>query len=371
MKLERIIVRHLDMNLKFPFTTSFGTQQRKELLLLEVVDENGLSGWGESVAMMVPWYNEETVKGNWHLLEDYIIPALTKQPLEHPDEVSQRLAFIRKNNMAKAAIEGAIWDLYAKRRGLSLARALGGNRTQIEVGVSIGIQPDVQSLLDTIESHLAEGYRRIKIKIMPGRDVDVIREVRRYFPDVPLMADANSAYRLEDANHLKQLDEFALMMIEQPLASDDIIDHAKLQAELHTPICLDESIHSVQDARHAIDLGSCKIINIKVGRVGGLTEAKKIHDLCAGEHIPVWCGGMLEAGVGRAHNVAVTTLSNFVLPGDTAASARYWDEDIIEPEVTVEDGVITVPDGPGIGYEVSREKVERYTLSSKVYRRLQ
>jgi len=368
MKLERIVIRHLEMNLKFPFTTSFGTQQRKELLLLEVVDEDGLCGWGESVAMNVPWYNEETVKGNWHLLEDYIIPVLMKEPIGHPDEVTERLAFIRKNNMAKAAIEGAIWDLYAKRRQISLAEALGGDKRQIEVGVSIGIQTDVDTLLRMIETHLSEGYRRIKLKIMPGRDVEVIREVRRRFPDVPLMADANSAYQLADAQHLQQLDEFSLMMIEQPLASDDIIDHATLQAALQTPICLDESIHSAEDARKAIALGSCKIINIKIGRVGGLTEAKRIHDLCAAKQVPVWCGGMLEAGVGRAHNLAVTTLSNFVLPGDTAASSRYWDEDIIEPEVSVVNGLITVPTAPGIGYEVRREKIEKYALASKVYR---
>ncbi|KPV45161.1 O-succinylbenzoate synthase [Alicyclobacillus ferrooxydans] len=357
------------MNMKFPFTTSFGTQQRKELLLVEAVDEDGLCGWGESVAMLIPWYNEETVKTNWNMLEDYMIPKLIQDSIEHPDDVSAKLSFIRKNHMAKAAIEGAIWDLYAKKQQVPLARALGGSRDNIEVGVSIGIHKDVKALIQTIQDHLEQGYKRVKLKVMPGRDVEVIREVRRHFPDVPLMVDANSAYRLEDTDHLKQLDEFNLMMIEQPLASDDIIDHAKLQAQLQTPICLDESIHSVDDARKAIDLGSCGIINIKIGRVGGLTEAKKIHDLCAERQIPVWCGGMLEAGVGRAHNVAITTLSNFLLPGDTAASSRYWDEDIIEPEVTVSDGFIAVPDAPGIGYEVNREKVDRYTLSSKVYRR--
>lgn len=264
--------------------------------------------------------------------------------------------------MAKSAVEGAVWDLYAKREQIPLAQALGGQLEKIEVGISIGINENMQELIETVRGFVEEGYKRIKVKIKPGFDVGVMRELRKQFPDVPMMADANSAYRLEDTELLKELDEFGLTMIEQPLASDDIIDHAKLQSQLKTPICLDESIHSLEDTRKAIELGSTKIINIKIGRVGGLTEAKKIHDYCLEKNVPVWCGGMLESGIGRAHNVALTTLPNFVLPGDTAGSSRYWEQDIILPEVTVEDGYITVPKGNGIGYEVDRQALERYTV---------
>lgn len=369
INIEYVILRHLQMELKAPFTTSFGTFQRKELILVEVVDRDGVSGWGESVAFSAPWYSEETVKTNWHMLEDFLVPLALAEPIHHPEELSKRFAAIRQNNMAKAALEGAVWDLYAKRLGVPLSQALGGTKKDIEVGVSIGIQPTVADLLQVMERYVAQGYRRIKVKIKPGWDVDVIRDVRRAFPDVPLMADANSAYTLVDADRLKALDEFGLLMIEQPLAADDLVDHARLQPLLQTPICLDESIRSYDDARKALDLGSCRIINIKIGRVGGLWEAKRIHDLCAERSVPVWCGGMLEAGVGRAHNIAITTLENFTLPGDTAASSHYWERDIITPEVEVHGGLIRVPDAPGIGYDVDRRQVERYTQFAKVFHR--
>lgn len=367
MKIKEFTLRHLNMRMNSPFSTSFGTFQDKEFILLEAKDENGNIGWGESVAFYSPWYSEETLRTNWHMLEDFIIPALLNKEINHPDEVSEHLSFIRKNNMAKSTIEGAYWDLFSQEKGISLAAALGGKKTKIEVGISIGIQNTVDDLLKLIDGFIAEGYKRMKVKIKPTWDVNVIREIRKRFPNVPLMADANSAYTLKDIDLLKQLDEFDLMMIEQPLASDDIIDHAKLQKEISTPVCLDESIHSFEDTRKAIELGSCKIINIKIGRVGGLTESKKIHDLCEKEQIPVWCGGMLESGIGRAHNIALTTLSNFILPGDTAGSSRYWKKDIIEPEVVVEDGYITVPNKPGIGYEPSREMIKKFTVLEKVY----
>lgn len=369
INIEYVILRHLQMELKAPFTTSFGTFQRKELILVEVVDRDGVSGWGESVAFSAPWYSEETVKTNWHMLEDFLVPLALAEPIHHPEELSKRFSAIRQNNMAKAALEGAVWDLYAKRLGVPLSQTLGGTKKDIEVGVSIGIQPTVADLLQVIERYVAQGYRRIKVKIKPSWDVDVIREVRRAFPDVPLMADANSAYTLVDADRLKALDEFGLLMIEQPLAADDLVDHARLQPLLQTPICLDESIRSYDDARKALDLGSCRIINIKIGRVSGLGEAKRIHDLCAERGAPVWCGGMLEAGVGRAHNIAITTLENFTLPGDTAASSHYWERDIITPEVEVHGGLIRVPDAPGIGYDVDRRQVERYTQFAKVFHR--
>ncbi|HEU5138790.1 MAG TPA: o-succinylbenzoate synthase [Bacillales bacterium] len=360
-------MRKLRMRLKSPFTTSFGTFRDKEFWLIEMVDRDGVSGWGESVAFAAPWYNEETIKTNEHLIEDVLLPLLARGPIDHPVEVNERFSAIRRNNMAKAALEGAVWDLYAKKQGVPLSEALGGVKKEIDVGVSIGIQPSVQELLALIRIYVEEGYKRIKVKIKPGWDVDVMKEVRRHFPDVPLMADANSAYTLSDIEHLKQLDDFNLMMIEQPLAHDDIIDHAELQKHLRTPICLDESICSLEDARKALELGSCGIINIKIGRVGGLTESRKIHDYCAEEGIPVWCGGMLEAGVGRAHNIALTTLSGFTLPGDTSGSSRYWEEDIIDPEVVVHDGVIRVRSEPGIGYKVDRQALERFIVESKVY----
>lgn len=368
MQIKEVVLRHLKMNMRFDFTTSFGTIRDKEFILVETKDEKGLSGWGESVAFTAPWYNEETLKTNWHMLEDFLIPAILHQDLHHPNDVNEKFLSIRKNNMAKAAIEGAVWDLYAKRLGIPLSTALGGQKMGIEVGISIGIQKNTTDLISLINRAINEGYKRIKIKIKPGKDVDLIREVRDHFPTLPLMADANSAYRLDDIEQLKALDKYNLMMIEQPLASDDIIDHAVLQKQIKTPICLDESILSYEDARKAIELGSCKIINIKIGRVGGLTEAKRIHDLCQEKGILVWCGGMLEAGVGRAHNVALTTLANFALPGDTAASSRYWEKDIINPEVTVHNGMITVPVGPGIGYNVDMHAVNEFTVFEKSYK---
>ncbi|WP_405097922.1 o-succinylbenzoate synthase [Oceanobacillus sp. FSL H7-0719] len=368
MKITDITIHHLRMTMKNPFTTSFGSLQDKEFLLLEAKDADGTIGWGESVAFETPWYNEETLKTNWHMLEDFLIPLILNKEIKHPDEVSQIFAPIRKNNMAKSTIEGAVWDIYAQQTNQSLAEALGGTRDKIEVGISIGIQNSLEELVDIVDRSLKDGYKRIKVKIKPGWDVDVMRALREEFPDAAIMADANSAYRLEDSALLKQLDAFDLMMIEQPLASDDIIDHAQLQKELKTPICLDESIHSLEDARKAIELGSTEIINIKIGRVGGLTEAKKIHDYCEAQGVPVWCGGMLESGIGRAHNIALTTLPNFILPGDTSGSNRYWKKDIILPEVVAADGYIDVPQTAGIGYEIDRKTVESYTITKKEYK---
>ena len=269
--------------------------------------------------------------------------------------------------MAKAAIEGAIWDLYAKKNNVSLASAIGGTKQVIEVGVSIGIKDSTEELLQTVSNAVEEGYKRVKIKIEPGRDVEPLSAVRERFPTVQMMADANSAYTLDDVETLKKLDDLNLTMIEQPLAHDDIIDHAKLQAEIKTPICLDESIHSLDDTKKAIELGSCKVINLKIGRVGGITESLKIHDYCHEHHIPIWCGGMLETGIGRAHNIAITTLPNFRLPGDTASSSRYWHKDIIDPEVKVEDGLIHVPQAAGIGFNINEEELNKHVVEKKVY----
>jgi O-succinylbenzoate synthase len=368
MKVVRVVLRHLAMTLKAPFTTSFGTTSEKEFLLVEAYDEEGRVGYGESTAMSEPYYNEETLKSNHHILRDFLIPLVLHRQISHPDEFVSLSLPIRRNMMAKAALEGAIWDLFAKRENLPLSRAIGGEKRSIPVGVSIGIQSDINGMLKQVERFLAEGYQRMKIKIMPGFDVEVIAAIRKTFGDIPLMADANSAYSLKEIDRLRQLDQFGLMMIEQPLAHDDIVDHALLQRQLATPICLDESIHTVEDARKALELGSCRIINIKVGRVGGLSLSKRIHDFCLERGVPVWCGGMLESGVGRAHNLAITALPGFTLPGDTSGSNRYWAEDIIEPEVTVENGFIHLPETAGIGYEINRKRLDANTLASETYK---
>jgi O-succinylbenzoate synthase len=367
MEITSIILRQIKVDLLNPFTTSVGTEYDKDIILVEVKSKSGLSGWGESVSIMEPIYNEETVKTNWHVMGDHLIPLLFQEPLQHPDDVSERFKKIRGNYNAKAAIECAVWDLYAKERNMPLAKALGGVKDKIEVGVSVGIQKSEVNMLQQIEAYLKEGYKRIKVKIKPGWDVEILKVIRHEFPQIQLMADANCAYSLKDIDHLQALDEFNLTMIEQPLDHDDIIDHATLQAQLKTPICLDESIHSVEDVRKAIELGSCRVINLKIGRVGGLTESKKIHNLCKKYNIPIWCGGMLEAGIGRAHNIAITTLSQFTLPGDTAPSAHYWKQDIIDPEIVMKGGYIHVPKGPGIGYEPNLFRIDDITLHSKTF----
>ncbi|CAM3579045.1 o-succinylbenzoate synthase [Brevibacillus invocatus] len=369
MNIERVELQHLQMPLKFRFETSFGSTTLKDFLLVSVYGD-GEVGYGESVAMPDPFYNEETTETVWYMLEKFLIPRLLANPVETPEEVARLFAPIRRNNMAKSALEGAVWDLSCKQKGISLAKALGGSRSVIDVGISIGIEPTVEEVLEKVGQYLDEGYKKIKVKIKPGFDVQLIRGIRERFGDqVPLMADANSAYTLDQIDIMKELDQYGLIMIEQPLAHDDIIDHAQLQAVLSTPICLDESIHTAEDARKAIELKSCGIINIKIGRVGGLTEAKRIHDLCQAQNIPVWCGGMVESGVGRAHNVAITSLQNFTIPGDTAAASRYWDEDIVEPGIElIAPGQLAVPDGPGIGYKVNQQAVGKYVLRSANFR---
>lgn len=364
MKLEEVIIYKLKMPLKTPFVTSASTVTHKTVLAVRAKDESGIVGWGEGVAFDDPSYTEETATTTLHMLQDFLVPMLLGQVLTHPDDVSRRFASIRRNNMAKSAIEGAIWDIYAQLTKQSLAAAVGGVRKQIEVGVAIGLQQSKEDLFAAIRQRLAQGYKRIKVKIKPGQDIELLRTIRQKFPAVPLMADANSAYTLADAPLLKQLDEFDLLMIEQPLAHDDLIEHAMLQQQIRTPICLDESITSLADMERAIHLGSCKVVNLKIARVGGISEAIRIHDLCAKHEIDVWCGGMLEAGIGRAHCVALTTLSNFTLPGDTAASSNYWYEDLIEPEVTVQDGFIYVPNQVGIGYTVKEQWIREHAIAS-------
>ena len=364
IRIEKVNLHIIDVALKAPFTTSFGTMRSKEVCIVEVVDESGLSGWGETVTFNEPDYNEETTYTAVYILKKFLIRTILKKDIAHPNEVFDMFRFVKRNNMAKSAIETAIWDVFAKKNEKPLYKVIGGVKDRIQVGKSIGIQPTPDHLVDKVGQFLNEGFKKIKVKIKPGADVQYIMAVREKFPDVPLMADANSAYTLNDMNHLKKLDEFNLIMIEQPLAHDDIIDHAILQKSLQTPICLDESVYSFETTKKAIELGSGRIVNIKIGRVGGLREAVRIHDLCQSNNIPVWCGGMLETGIGRALNIQITTLPNFTIPGDTAPSQHYWDEDIIDPEVTMVDGVIEVPKGFGIGYEVNRNKLNKKLIET-------
>jgi O-succinylbenzoate synthase len=368
IKVERIILRHIRMPLVHFFETSFGRTQDRDIVLVEAV-AGGVSGWGEVTAGENPFYNEEWTGSVWPLLIDYLAPRILGHEFASPMEVRARTSHIRGHNMARGGIEAAIWDLAARLNHEPLWKAIGGGaRKEIPCGVSIGIQDSIEQLLDKIETELAAGYQRIKMKIKPGWDVDAVRRVRERFPETRLMADANSAYTLADLQHLKELDEFHLMMIEQPLAHDEIIDHAVLQQSLETPICLDECIRSAHHAEQAIRLGAARIINIKLGRVGGFAEAKAVHDVCQANGIPVWCGGMLESGVGRAHNIALSTLPNFVLPGDVSASKRYWRQDITEPIEVTARGTIEVSDAPGFGYELDKHYLEGLLLREEQLR---
>ena len=362
MKLEKVVLRRIRMPLVHFFETSFGRTTEREMVLVEAVGE-GMSGWGEVTAGEKPFYNEEWTDSAWAIVRDYAAPRVLGRELKSAEEVAPLTEHIRGHNMARGGLEAAVWDLEARLEGVPLWKKIGGGaRREIPCGVSIGIQDSVPQLLEKIEHELAAGYQRIKMKIKPGWDVDVVRQVRERFPNIKLMADANSAYTLADIDHLKRLDEFYLMMIEQPLAHDDIIDHAVLQSRLDTPVCLDECIRSAHHAGQAIRLKACGIINIKLGRVGGFREAKRVHDVAQAAGVPVWCGGMLEAGIGRAHNIALATLPDFVLPGDVSASKRYWTRDIIRPPVeTTPHGTIAVREEPGFGYDLDCDFIRQIT----------
>lgn len=367
MRISQIKLRVISMPLKSPFHTHLGTVTEREGIIVEVIDSNGISGYGEVVAFTTPWYTEETVRTSLHILIDVLIPLLQKNLIKHPEDAAILFQSIRRNYMAKAGLEMAIWDLYAKASLTSLSKVIGGTRSEIASGVVIAAD-SLPSTLNQIEKYLEEGYQRFKIKIHPGQDYTVLEEIRRYYPELPIMADANSAYTLNDMDRLKALDDFNLLMIEQPLASDDIIEHSLLQKGINTPICLDESIVSFHDAKNAIELGSCKIINIKAGRVGGLYEAKRIHDYCLNRGIDVWCGGMIEFGISRAHNIALASLPGFTIPGDISASNRFWEEDIIAPEVSVKNGCVSVPDTPGIGFGINEKRLKETTRIEKVFK---
>ncbi|PYX90716.1 MAG: o-succinylbenzoate synthase [Acidobacteria bacterium] len=367
MKIEQITLREVRMRLKAPFETSFGVTQDRRIVLVETVAD-GVTGWGEVTTGETPSYNPETTDTAWHILSDFVIPSVLGRDVATATEIAELLSGIRGHDMAKAGLENALWHIESQQRGLPLAKLVGGTRQEIPCGVSLGIRENPERLLERVTEELQCGYQRIKLKIKPGKDLNYVSAVRKAFPSIQLSVDANSAYRLDDAAHLKQLDAFQLLMIEQPLFWDDIHSHAKLQAQLQTAICLDECINNVRHADAAIQQGACRIINIKLGRVGGHTGARKVHDLCWQRSIPVWCGGMLEAGIGRAHNIAMSSLPGFTLPGDVSASQRYWHEDIIEPEVTVSpQGTIRVPETPGLGYAVKRDLVERLTARSRTW----
>ena len=368
LRIDTITIRETQVRLKAPFETSFGTTWQRRILLVEVVSE-GLSGWGEVTAGEGPFYNSETTDTAWSIFRDFVAPLALKPNSVTPEELPGILKPIRGHEMTKAALENALWDLEAQRRRVSLATLLGGKHTEVACGVSLGIQSSTKDLLPLIAKELAAGYQRIKLKIKPGKDVEVVAAVRQEFPAAKLMVDANSAYRLADAEKVKKFDAYDLMMVEQPLAWDDIFEHAALQKQLRTALCLDECIHNAHHARAAVELGACRIINIKLGRVGGHSEARRVEEICRQRSVPVWCGGMLESGIGRAHNIAMSTLPGFVLPGDVSASQRYWDEDIIEPEVEVSPrGTIRVPTSPGLGYAVRRKRIEQLTVRSETFR---
>ena len=368
MQIERITLREVRMHLKAPFETSFGVTQDRRILLVEVLAE-GVRGWGEITTVESPSYNSETTETAWHIVSDFIAPQVVGRSLSTASEFPAAVAGIRGHYMAKAGVENALWDIEAQQRQLPLWKMLGGTREEIACGVSLGIRESPESLVKKVEEELGSGYQRIKLKIKPGKDLEFIAAVRRAFPNILLSVDANSAYRVQDAEHLSTFDEFDLLMIEQPLEWDDIHSHARLQAQLRTAICLDECISNERHAAGAIEYGACRIINIKLGRVGGHSSARKVHDTCLAHKVPVWCGGMLESGIGRAHNIAMSTLPGFTLPGDVSASRRYWAEDIIEPEVEVSPrGTITVPHAVSLGYQIKEELIDSLTARSRTWK---
>jgi O-succinylbenzoate synthase len=368
VKAEALTIREIQMPLVHFFETSFGRTYSRRILLLTVHCE-GIDGWAECVAGDDPFFSSEWAETAWPTIKHFLAPAILGRTLAFAEESAVLMAQIRGHRMAKAAVENALWDAEARQKQQPLWKLLGGTRREIPCGVSIGIQESVEKLLEKIETELAAGYRRIKVKVKPGWDVKVLERIRARWPGIVLSCDANSAYTLDEVEHLRKFDQFNLLMIEQPLWDDDIYYHARLQHQLSTAICLDESIRQARDAAFAVDIGACRIVNIKVGRVGGFTEARKVHDVCQAGGIPVWCGGMLESGIGRAHNVALSTLENFRLPGDVSASKRYWHEDIVEPEVEVtSQGTILIRDEPVTGYRVREDLIERLTTRKETIR---
>ncbi len=367
MRISSVTLRVISMPLKNPFQTHLETVTKREAIVVEVRDSEGTVGYGEAVPFSSPWYTEETIKTVFHILEDFLIPLTLEQEWSHPSQLPQLWSGIRRNQMAKSALQQAIWDLYAKQQGVYLGALFGAERTEVAAGVVIATS-SIDEALRQIEIYTQEGYQRYKVKINRTNDMELLSEIRKIYPNLPLMADANSAYSLDDVEHLQQLDKFNLLMIEQPLGHDDIVEHSFLQKQLQTPICLDESICSFHDAKSALLLGSGRILNIKMSRVGGWCEAVHIHDLCVEANIPVWCGGMIEFGISRAHNIALASLKGFTIPGDLSSSSKYWEQDIIEPEITAVNGKITVPKTAGIGFAVRESFLKTITNYEQMYR---
>ena len=368
LTVQGIELREVALPLVRPFRTSFGEERDKRAILVRVLSEQG-EGWGECVASTEPRYSDEWLDGAWAVLNRHLCPAVLRSPrVEHPEDIGETLAWVRGHRMAKASLEAAVLDAWLRIRGERLADFLGAVRDRVPCGVSVGIAPSVDALLNEVRGYLARGYRRVKLKIEPGWDAAVIRDVRAALPDTPLSVDANAAYSLSDLAVFEALDELGLVMIEQPLHHEDLVNHAKLQARLRTPICLDESIRSAADAAGAIDLGACRVINIKPARVGGILEGKRVHNVAKDRGVPVWIGGMLETGIGRAPNVALAALAGVTMPGDTSASDRYFEQDLTEPFVVEPDGTMAVPKGPGIGVEPLSERLESCTVRQETIR---
>jgi len=369
MKIEAITLRELRMPLKYFFETSFGRAESRRVLLV-TAHCDGVEGWAECVASDAPFFSYEWIETAWATIRDFLAPTLIGTTLKNASDTAALMSRIRGHNMAKAALENAVWDAEAKQKQQPLWKLLRGTLREINCGVSIGIQNSHEQLLEKIETELAAGYQRIKVKVKPGWDLEVLTKIRKRWPDILLSCDANSAYKTGELDRLRKFDDFKLLMIEQPLWDDDILQHAKLQRQLKTSICLDESIRQARDAEAAIELGACRIINIKVGRLGGFSEAVAVHNTCQQHGIPVWCGGMLETGIGRAHNIALSTLPNFRLPGDVSASKRYWAEDIVDPEIEVSPrGTISVSDAVGTGYQIKPDLIQKLTVRSETIRR--
>ena len=362
MKIDTVEIHHISMPLVHRFETSMHVEQDRECLLIHV-EGDGQGGWGECVTQRVPWYSYESTGTAWHILEDFLVPTILGKEIIAPSEFPNHVEGIKGHPMAKAGLEMALWDLAGRIEGEPLAEVLGGERRQVEVGVSIGLQDDVGTLLEVVRDHLNEGYRRVKLKIKPGMDLECVEAVREAHPDLLLQVDANAAYDTNQSKVFQNMDRYGLVLIEQPFPEEDIQAHAELQARVSTPVCLDESIHSVTMARQALDLDACRIINIKAGRVGGLTEAVKIHDLCSARNISVWCGGMLETGIGRASNLALASLPGFTLPGDISATDRYYEVDVASPRFELNsDGTIDVPSGPGLGVDIDQNALKEFTV---------
>ncbi|WP_083632433.1 o-succinylbenzoate synthase [Domibacillus antri] len=363
MRIKKWTMRLIEMPLKQPFFTHLETVSMRQAVIIEAEDEQGGVGWGEASAFSTPWYTEETVLTEWHIIKDVLFPLLHGKTIDHPSDVQSLFASVRGNRMAKAGIESALWDLYAKQQNKPLYRLLGGMRTSIPAG-AVAAGKTTADMITRMAALMESGYERIKFKMEPKKDRYLLKEIRRLFPDVPLLADANSAYSLQDIDHLKSLDEYNLLMIEQPFHAEDLWEHSKLQKEIKTPVCLDESIRSAHDAKCALEMDACRVINVKFSRVGGLTEAIKIHDQCVSNGAGLWTGGMIEFGISRAHTIALASLPGFTIPGDIVSSDHYWEEDVIETGIIVENGRIQLSEQPGIGYEINRKRLDTMTIDT-------